>query len=119
MKYCCAYGCSNGGATPGKSFFLFPMDCKLKKEWIQQVSRKNFEPSRTTVLCSDHFTPGSFTYDQALLGRLDLSFSRRRLKPDAVPTIFPHKSENKSVRQSTAIAKRRKIEVSCFSVNSL
>jgi hypothetical protein len=38
MVYCCAFGCNNGGTTPGISFFKFPKFIPAKKEWIRRVS---------------------------------------------------------------------------------
>ena len=110
MVYCCAFGCKNGGKTTGISFFKFPKDNQVKKEWIRRVSRVGFEPSPRSVLCSEHFEPESFTYDPALLERLGVQFGNRRLRPGAIPTIFPHKSQPVK-RHSTAVAKRRRLEV--------
>lgn len=112
MKFCCAYGCNNSGSLPGISFFQFPKDDKRKKEWTCRINRDNFQPSSSSVLCSDHFSRDSYTYDQGLLRRLGVNSEsyRLRLKPDAVPTIFEHKPQ-KQERSSAAVTKRRKIEV--------
>ena len=40
-----------------------------------------------SVLCSDHFTPECFEIDSLLAPSMGLE-KRRKLKPDAVPSIF-------------------------------
>ncbi|XP_050791845.1 THAP domain-containing protein 2 isoform X1 [Gopherus flavomarginatus] len=60
----------------------FPLDPKRRKEWIRLVKRNNFVPGKHTFLCSKHFESSCF----------DLTGQTRRLRMDAVPTIFdfPH-----------------------------
>ncbi|XP_036617865.1 THAP domain-containing protein 2 [Trichosurus vulpecula] len=76
---CAAAGCA---ATYNKhinvSFHRFPLDPQRRKEWIRLVRRKNFVPGKHTFLCSKHFEASCF----------DLTGQTRRLKMDAVPTIF-------------------------------
>nr|XP_014351279.1 PREDICTED: THAP domain-containing protein 2 isoform X2 [Latimeria chalumnae] len=83
-KACAAYGCS---AVYNKSidisFHRFPLDPERRREWIWLVRRKNFVPGKHTFLCSKHFESACF----------DLTGQTRRLRADAVPTIFnfpPH-----------------------------
>ncbi|XP_043349317.1 THAP domain-containing protein 2 isoform X3 [Dermochelys coriacea] len=56
----------------------FPLDPKRRKEWIRLVKRNNFVPGKHTFLCSKHFESSCF----------DLTGQTRRLRMDAVPTIF-------------------------------
>ncbi|XP_038612568.1 THAP domain-containing protein 2 [Tachyglossus aculeatus] len=76
---CAAPGCA---ATYDKhiniSFHRFPLDPKRRKEWVRLVRRKNFVPGKHAFLCSKHFEASCF----------DLTGQTRRLKMDAVPTIF-------------------------------
>nr|2D8R_A Chain A, THAP domain-containing protein 2 [Homo sapiens] len=76
---CAAAGCAT---TYNKhiniSFHRFPLDPKRRKEWVRLVRRKNFVPGKHTFLCSKHFEASCF----------DLTGQTRRLKMDAVPTIF-------------------------------
>ncbi|XP_074082257.1 THAP domain-containing protein 2 [Macrotis lagotis] len=81
---CAAAGCA---ATYDRrvnvSFHRFPLDPQRRKEWVRLVRRKNFVPGKHTFLCSKHFEASCF----------DLTGQTRRLKIDAVPTIFdfcPH-----------------------------
>ncbi|KAG8227524.1 hypothetical protein J437_LFUL008396 [Ladona fulva] len=51
---------------------------KTKREWVNSLRRKNFVPSKTSKVCSKHFTEDCF----------NMKTSRPRLKVTAVPTIF-------------------------------
>ena len=77
---------------------------------VDTSSITDFVPKASTCLCSDHFSTDAFTNDLSLLSRLGMSF-RLRLRPDAVPSIFSHKPAPARERFSSAIAKRRKLEV--------
>ena len=86
--YCCANGCSNNNAYKGESgdvsFHKFPDDDSLKLQWTSQIARDCWQPSKYSVLCSDHFTTDCF-----IKGPIIPGFSkRRRLLPTAIPTIF-------------------------------
>nr|XP_045007673.1 transmembrane protein 19 isoform X4 [Jaculus jaculus] len=87
---CAAAGCAN---TYNKhiniSFHRFPLDPKRRKEWVRLVRRKNFVPGKHTFLCSKHFEASCF----------DLTGQTRRLKMDAVPTIFDFCTHIKSMFQ--------------------
>ena len=109
MPYCSAFGCTNGEKS-GKHFYRFPKETPCRREWIRRVSRKDWKPTQTSVLCSDHFSPDSFVYDQKLLETLGFSFGQQRLKPGAIPSIFSHRLPQQE-RRSEAVNKRRRIEV--------
>lgn len=49
--------------------------------WLYQIKRGNWEPSKYSVICSEHFTEDCFVIK-------GLQNSRRTLKSDAYPTIF-------------------------------
>lgn len=83
-NFCVAYGCSN---TPAKnaelSFHHFPKEKQSENRaiWIAAVKRKDWQPSPSSTLCSEHFTRESY--------RTPPGSSRRALlKPNAKPTIF-------------------------------
>ncbi|KAK1340913.1 hypothetical protein QTO34_017310 [Cnephaeus nilssonii] len=86
---CAAAGCAT---TYNKhiniSFHRFPLDPKRRKEWVRLVRRKNFVPGKHTFLCSKHFEASCF----------DLTGQTRRLKMDAVPTIFDFCTHIKSMK---------------------
>ena len=90
VKRCVAAGCSNT-YSDGVSLFHFPKDHARRQQWIKQVQRTRSRwkgPSEHSVLCSDHFNEDCFEPDTAIASSLGLDKPRRRLKADAVPTVF-------------------------------
>eukprot|EP00079_Xenopus_tropicalis_P011510 XP_002937422.1 PREDICTED: THAP domain-containing protein 1 [Xenopus tropicalis] len=79
---CVAYGCNNRffkGCK--KQFFRFPMkDRKRLFDWIAAIRRKNWMPSETSRICSDHFTLNDYM--------LRPGAQIPRLRLDAVPSVF-------------------------------
>jgi hypothetical protein len=57
----------------------FPCNEERQKQWIKNIRREGWSPSKSSVICSDHFKENSI--DRT--GQLNV-----RLKPDAVPTRF-------------------------------
>ena len=54
----------------------------MKEKWLKSIKRKDFCPTKSSVVCSEHF--------QANMYRVPLGLKRRPLlKLDAVPTVFP------------------------------
>lgn len=112
-KYCVAGGpgqvsCTNSSLTPGISMHLFPADVGLRRQWTKfvQKHRPGFKPTKTSVLCSNHFTSDCFTRRLDLCTDENVSTSRR-LEKGSVPTI------NASYESNNAIIKtdreRRKV----------
>lgn len=90
-RRCVAAGCDTKNSE-GYSLHTFPKDRDLREKWTRAVKRqrKNWDgPSKYSLLCSKHFeadcfvTEGSRYRDEVGLP------TKKRLKPDAVPTIFP------------------------------
>ncbi|XP_028666940.1 THAP domain-containing protein 5-like [Erpetoichthys calabaricus] len=83
-RYCAADCCQNRGGVSSKdnrkiSFYPFPLQDKERlKNWVMNMKRENWVPSKHQYLCSDHFTADSF----------DIRWGIRYLKHTAVPTIF-------------------------------
>ena len=108
MVYKCAgFGCKSGYEGHSQqdagikiAFHKFPIANKeLCDRWIRANPRKDFIPTKHSRLCSLHFQPTDFVENRtdkkasrkrkysALLGE---KLSRRYLKEDAVPSIFPN-----------------------------
>lgn len=107
VKRCVAAGCSNT-YRDGVSLFLFPKDHARRLQWIKQVQRTRAEwkgPSEHSVLCSDHFDEHSFEPDTAIASSLGIDKLRRRLKADAVPTVFK-RTKASHVDRATSASKR-------------
>ena len=98
VKSCCAVGCANRVTKGSKvSFYRFPVDLELRRQWIAAVDRKDWQPTEHSRICSAHFVSGRRSKDP--------------LSPDYVPTIFPLlKSPVKRKRKNEFEAyKRRKL----------
>ncbi|GCC29250.1 hypothetical protein chiPu_0007688 [Chiloscyllium punctatum] len=86
---CAAYGCTAVyRKNTNTSFHRFPSNPWRRTEWIRLVRRENFKPSKHTFLCSKHFEQTCF----------DRTGQTRRLREDAVPTIFDFPPHMQNVR---------------------
>lgn len=118
MVYCAAFNCTNGSSKnqPQQekvAFFSFPEKNPFRQSWIVKVKRKNWQPSKSSKLCSKHFEESCFEQNIALMESVGCKPSRLRLKNDAVPTLFLYSStENEKKTTRSAFAKRRRLEVS-------
>lgn len=86
--YCAATDCSNNSKNcegTGISFHRFPANQGLRRKWITKCRLGKVNP-KASRLCSNHFNNNDFQRDlkNELLG-LPLT---RKLKPEAIPTIF-------------------------------
>ncbi|MBN3319132.1 PPP5 phosphatase, partial [Atractosteus spatula] len=94
-KYCTAPNCGNSAGHPNPdkkiSFYKFPLhDPPRLRQWLANMRREEWTPSRYQHLCSEHFTPSCF----------HLRWGIRYLASDAVPTIFQH-GDSPGVSQSS------------------
>lgn len=124
MPYCVAYKCNNTSVNaPGLSFHKFPAISDrpdIRRQWIHNVSRDKWTPSKYSKLCSEHFTPGCFEEDkyQKYLGDT-WGKSARKLKKDAVPTIFPQRERKQGQGRPLTLRRqmlRERQEVTMFYV---
>lgn len=97
---CAAFGCTNRYVKGGpKSFHYFPMkNEELLKKWIVAIKRENFNPTKYSCLCSDHFLPSDYN-----LNRSENVFPVHHHKPilkfNAVPSVFIFSKEKKKIRK--------------------
>ena len=102
VKRCIAAGCSNTHSD-GVSLFHFPRDPSLRLQWTRQVQRTRDGwkgPSDYSVVCSEHFTSDCFEEDSTIAAKFGIE-KKRRLKPNAVPTVFLR--ANSSSTQSSSV----------------
>ena len=92
-KYCVAGGpnkvsCQNTSYSPGLSMHYFPSDQTLRLKWTRFVQRHraNFQPTKTSVLCSAHFEESCFTKKLSLVEPDIGKGSKRVLNKGAFPT---------------------------------
>ncbi|VEN57119.1 unnamed protein product [Callosobruchus maculatus] len=80
VESCCAVNCCNRRTKGVKmKFHRLPIDPYLRNLWLHAIGRIHFTPSRTTVICEEHFT--SQDYEVNVHGN-------RVLKRSAVPSKF-------------------------------
>ena len=91
MPRCCiAAGC-NTVSGEGYSLRSFPQDQGLRAKWIRAVKQQwsNWDgPSAHALLCSKHFEPDYFASEGVRYQDAIGLPMKKRLKPDAIPTIF-------------------------------
>ena len=105
VKRCVAMNCSKTHQD-GVSLHR-PTDTSLRLQWTRQVQRTRSNwtgPSQHSVICSDHFTSDCFEEDTAIAAQFGIE-KRVRLKPNAVPTVFPRatSSSTSSSTQSPSV----------------
>ena len=101
-RKCAATGCKSGyypsdekdkDSSMHVSFHKFPSDKDLLSKWLQAIPRE-FTPSKTASLCSKHFRENDFisesTDSHKWRKKTGTVLTYRRLKDNAVPSIFPN-----------------------------
>ena len=86
VSYCAAFGCKNT-KEKGSDITLhyFPSDNKLRSKWAHATKRKEFKPTKHSVLCSEHFLPKKIY--QTLVGN-GQTRKQKRLISNAIPSVF-------------------------------
>ncbi|XP_060903110.1 THAP domain-containing protein 5-like [Labrus mixtus] len=88
-KYCSVINCKNdsGNGQERKSFYKFPLqDPSRLQQWLRNMARENWTPSRHQYICHEHFAPSCFK----------VRWGIRYLESDAVPTVFPEAEKRKA-----------------------
>lgn len=99
VQSCSAFGCSSksiGGCNI--KFHRFPKDPVLQRKWVNATKRKNFKPSKTSVLCQKHFLESDYK---------ETVMETKVLKKEAVPSLFNFPA--KLINTSTPTTKPRRV----------
>uniref|UniRef100_A0A3B5PTA1 THAP domain-containing protein 1 n=1 Tax=Xiphophorus maculatus TaxID=8083 RepID=A0A3B5PTA1_XIPMA len=81
-EFCCVPLCPvSSRCNKFLSFFSFPADEELRKQWIVAIRRADLAIKAHTRVCSRHFKPEDIKEPETEMGR-------RRLKKGAVPALF-------------------------------
>ena len=120
---CAAIDCKSGYSSEEKKLNVTYHSFPLKNEellcnWLKNIARKNFKPSKYSKLCSLHFKADDFikvshdSNQRRKRKRDSEHLCYRRLKPGAVPSIFkniPLYYTNKDIplRSGNALSKTR------------
>lgn len=122
-RRCIAAGCSTASGE-GYSLHEFPRDDGLRAKWtravkLQRVGWKG--PTAGSVLCSKHFEPHSFITEGVRYRDAVGIPAKKRLKPNAIPTIFPKpdggNSQQTTPSQRPASERRKRKAVSTSYTN--
>ncbi|KAG1934115.1 hypothetical protein F2P79_020247 [Pimephales promelas] len=108
MPNCAAFGCnfqSKGNKGSDVSLHSFPKEKKIRNEW--EVACGRVQLPKDPRLCSRHFSPDAFEVFSRLKELTGAASYKRRLKPNAVPSIFPHKKHKRPHTASESRANKR------------
>ena len=107
-KRCVAAGCDTVGGK-GYSLHSFPKDETMRRKWTSAVKRQRAKwdgPSSSSFLCSRHFKEDCFV-TEGVKYRDEMGIpALKRLKPDAVPTIFARSTDHKDAGSSSTSCSR-------------
>ena len=81
-----------------KQFFLFPKDEERRKKWIYFVNRKNWTPTKYSVVCIDHFHDKFIKHGK--------SRCKLNLESHPVPTIHPCANSQPSFLNTPKVPRR-------------
>ncbi|XP_049432313.1 THAP domain-containing protein 5-like [Epinephelus fuscoguttatus] len=98
-KYCSVPNCKNdsGNGSDRKSFYKFPLQDPVRlQQWLRNMGRENWTPSRHQYICHEHFAPSCFK----------VRWGIRYLESDAVPTVFQEAEKRKAMDHSERKPKR-------------
>ncbi|XP_072142405.1 uncharacterized protein [Dermacentor andersoni] len=93
---CCAPNCkSNYDGGQSVRVHKFPSDRATREAWTRAVPRKDFSPTKYTVLCEKHFLPSDYlkttSYTDVKTGKVvEVAMKNMRLKKTVVPSLFPN-----------------------------
>lgn len=121
---CCVPGCSSNYASDKTNnyiqVFRFPKDPELKKQWIKNIPRDEWQPSKWSVVCIKHFNETMVSkterYKDAAGNWKEISRSKVILNPGAVPCLFPNlpnylsKPETTVQRQNPEVRRQKRFE---------
>ena len=92
MGFCSVPGCSNRSGRDSTSFHKFPLkNAKLLQQWIHNIKRKDFTPTKYSKVCGEHFTKECFVPDKSVFCPSLKPLPYKQLRSDAVPTVFGYK----------------------------
>ena len=100
-----AAGC-NTASGQGYSLHEFPRDDGVRSKWAQAVKLHRVGwngPTATSCLCSKHFEPDCFITEGVRFRDAVGIPAKKRLKPNAIPTIFPRSSDSVSSHLTTPL----------------
>ncbi|XP_026223409.1 THAP domain-containing protein 5-like [Anabas testudineus] len=101
-KYCSVPNCKNdsGNGNERKSFYKFPLQDPVRlQQWLKNMGRESWTPSRHQYICHEHFAPSCFK----------VRWGIRYLESDAVPTVFQDVEKRKAMDEKEKKPKRLRV----------
>ena len=66
VRSCCTYNCTardnKTTREVGVRFYRIPQNKAKRTLWLNAINRKGFNPSSSTVICSQHFVGGKYVF---------------------------------------------------------
>ncbi|CAN7976717.1 unnamed protein product [Ixodes persulcatus] len=108
MPGCCVLKCSNNSRN-GWRLFSIPTNAKRKRLWLTQIKRDNWEPTRSSSVCS---VSSSSAYVRDSLGNvaLCLAAAPKRRKPPKPRCVLPPAPESKKNSCQVATARHEDMD---------
>ncbi|CAN9511300.1 unnamed protein product [Ophioblennius macclurei] len=100
-KYCSVPNCRNESSNGGerRSFYRFPLQDPVRlQQWLKNMGRENWTPSRHQYICSEHFAPSCFR----------VRWGIHYIEKNAVPTLFREAEKRKATEFNTQNPKRHR-----------
>ncbi|KAK5638192.1 hypothetical protein RI129_012487 [Pyrocoelia pectoralis] len=110
MPGCAAMGCTNS-AKKGFLMKKLPKDPLRRKEWLIKMQRGQWKPTDYSCLCEVHFAPEMWEKTRA--------DGTRKLRSNAVPTIFSHASSSITTNIRELPTKGSGIIQDCFEFENM
>lgn len=60
----------------------------MRSAWLQLIGLPSTDARKNIRVCGRHFARCAFLYDPELMKGMDVGWTRLRLKPTALPTLF-------------------------------
>ena len=110
--HCSVFGCTNNNYTlKGKiSIHTFPKDPDVRSTWIRATRRQNWIPTKSSVVCSDHFHKNDFKI-------MKPGKKNPMLKPGAIPSHM--KRQETPLLSSQVLSKQKNKPISNTKSDSL
>ena len=104
-RRCVAAGC-NTASGQGYSLHEFPRDDSVRSKWARAVKLHRVGwngPTAASFLCSKHFELDCFITEGVRFRDAVGIPAKKRLKPNAIPTIFPRSDDSDSSHPTTPL----------------
>ena len=106
MVRCCVPSCTTYQGR-GIKLYRMPTDLQRRNQFVEQIQRPNWSPSKNARICEKHF---NFDQFEVKFGEMSVPKHQRILKENAVPTIFPHLNRNHITNFNESINIRKNVE---------